>query len=359
LSSVWFCTVCNECSLQLQLESLLLGQSDSICSINLLCLFTMQLLPSILRWLQLNSALQSASPSCPLDSISCPLKHEPSTNECCVPSPFGVQVIAMQWLPGAFATDALEKMKSFKTADGGYAVERGFTMHGTWPGSCNQVFGGGGSRPPREGCDPTRVLSRKTQLATVIYEKNRPLYENLTRYWPSINAGHVNVQDGGHRANGYFWLHEFNSHGTCLSTIHPKCTGADHSEFEDVFQYFDFGLKALFRFPLLKMLINAGLTPSNRKLVSRSAVIEAFKNGLSALELPKGNGAFRLRFDLICQVNKRTKKQALSEVRLFARVKGNGELRTLLPSTRSDLEASGVTADVRGGCPANFYLLPW
>ncbi|KAJ9084113.1 Ribonuclease T2 precursor (RNase T2) [Entomophthora muscae] len=75
-----------------------------------------------------------------------------------------------------------------------------FTIHGFWPGDCSTGVG------PLEGCH-IGATNPKRDI------KSRPeLKEQMEKYWVSERNN-----------NHWLWQHEWNIHGTCLSTVREEC----------------------------------------------------------------------------------------------------------------------------------------
>ncbi|ORZ07399.1 RNase Sy, partial [Absidia repens] len=140
---------------------------------------------------------------------------------CCSPAN-GIVVLTQQWVEG------------FGPADS-------FTVHGLWPNHCD------GSYTPKEGCDPSRNY---TNLDSIL-RKNQTLYDEMRTYWPSFN---------GPARNGEFWSHEWERHGTCVTTLNPKCF-SDNTPYQDVYTYFSTTLQLQQQYDLFSMLSDANITP--------------------------------------------------------------------------------------------------
>ncbi|PVU86381.1 hypothetical protein BB560_006742 [Smittium megazygosporum] len=91
------------------------------------------------------------------------------------------------------------------------------------------TMGCDGSWPPNTGCDDARNYDK---IACTIKEQRPLLYNDMVRYWPSSSGD-----------NEDFWLHEWNKHGTCVSTLNPKCFNAPAKNGVDALEYFDMTMK--------------------------------------------------------------------------------------------------------------------
>ncbi|ORX62232.1 RNase Sy [Hesseltinella vesiculosa] len=157
--------------------------------------------------------------SCPANALSC---SSNAGDSCCSPTN-GILILVQQWVPGYGPSDA-------------------FTMHGLWPDTCN------GGQTGSTGCDSTRSYSN---VGSIIQSYNSTLYDNMNTYWPS---------DAG--ANTNFWTHEWDKHGTCVSTLAPKCY-ANYQQYEDVNDYFSTALGLRAQYDLYNALSTAGITPGS------------------------------------------------------------------------------------------------
>ncbi|KAI9306503.1 RNase Sy [Cunninghamella echinulata] len=162
--------------------------------------------------------LMSRQDSCPRDAISC---SSNSGGECCTPTN-GILLLVQQWVPG-------------------YGPDDQFTIHGLWPDTCS------GGQTGDNGCDASRLYSN---LGSII-QKNGTLYNNMNTYWPSYKND-----------NPSFWSHEWNKHGTCVSTLQPKCYG-DYKQYADVYDYFGKTLQLREQYNLYSALSKAQITPGD------------------------------------------------------------------------------------------------
>ncbi|KAI8055510.1 RNase Sy [Syncephalis plumigaleata] len=158
---------------------------------------------------------------CPTDTMSC---ERTDIDRCCSPV-MGLVVFVQQWYP-----------KLGGPTD--------FTMHGLWPDNCDGTLGPGG------GCDNTRNYPN---LGEIIKNADVNLYTNMTTYWPSYK---------GNAAS--FWSHEWNKHGTCVSTLEPTCLGPQAPPHQDVLEYFSRIMELRQEFNAYEALKRAGITPGQK-----------------------------------------------------------------------------------------------
>ncbi|ORX88734.1 RNase Sy [Basidiobolus meristosporus CBS 931.73] len=173
-------------------------------------------------------AIVFAQDSCPVDGISC---AAPDADSCCVPT-YGKIVLTQQWIPG-------------------YGPDDAFTIHGLWPNTCS------GGQGPSNGCDPSRAYS---DIGEIIQNANSSLYDQMDTYWPSYKGN-----------NPEFWEHEWEKHGTCVSTLDPDCYGSDYQEYEDMLDYFQSVLNLRAKYDLYAALASAGITPGGTYTQTRMA----------------------------------------------------------------------------------------
>ncbi|KAG0016204.1 ribonuclease T2-like, partial [Podila clonocystis] len=139
-----------------------------------------------------------------------------------------------------------------------------FTLHGLWPDKCS------GSMVAH--CDRDRehddVEDRLEQT---------DIYGDMKKYWPSYKPTpqHPDYND--------FWTHEWNKHGTCVTTLDPRCGyGGD----QDLYAYFNTTLALRKRYNIYDALKKAGITPRPRfdmdpreeDMYSVDAILAAIEN---------------------------------------------------------------------------------
>ncbi|KAI8055323.1 ribonuclease T2-like protein [Syncephalis plumigaleata] len=191
-----------------------------ISQIGLACL----LVGSPLVWAHKSASLpalfrrQNACPN--IQSCSVSAKN---ADTCCIPE-FGLFALTLQWNPKVGASDA-------------------FTIHGLWPDGCR------GERAPSDGCDSSRKYK---DVGDLIKSKDSSLYEDMNKYWPSDNGN-----------NNRFWTHEWGKHGTCVSTLNPKCYGNSFKSGQDVQDYFSDTIALYKQYNLYDAFVKEGLKPGN------------------------------------------------------------------------------------------------
>ncbi|KAI9317117.1 RNase Sy [Dichotomocladium elegans] len=177
------------------------------------------------------SSLYKRADSCPVDAISC---SSSSGGSCCTPTN-GLLVLVQQWVKGYGPSDA-------------------FTLHGLWPDTCSGGIPGSGD----SGCDSSRNYD---DVGAIVQDGNSTLYDSMNTYWPSYKGD-----------NGAFWTHEWNKHGTCVSTYDPECYGSSYNQYDDVYDYFSKALELRETYDLYAILEEAGITPggsySSKEMIS-------------------------------------------------------------------------------------------
>ncbi|ORX85443.1 ribonuclease T2 [Basidiobolus meristosporus CBS 931.73] len=199
----------------------------------------MKLIPTLSLWGCSVALIKAQAPTCPLNEISCTIPSNTPTNACCAPT-YGLVVFAQQWLPKQGPRNA-------------------FTIHGLWPNSCN------GSYAPSNGCDPSRNYSNVGKL---VQQQNATLYQQMNTYWVSYNGD-----------NGAFWTHEWDKHGTCVTTLAPQCFGKNYRKYQEMMDYFGTVLELRQQYDVYSALSSAGILPG--KSYPRQAMIQAVRKSLN------------------------------------------------------------------------------
>ncbi|KAF9142717.1 ribonuclease T2-like [Mortierella sp. GBA39] len=185
------------------------------------------------------SAFQPRALTCPADVLSCSSASS-GLDGCCVPS-MGLLLLVQQWYQGLGPSNE-------------------FTMHGLWPDTCS------GGQGPANGCDAARVYS---DIGTRL--QNYPsapagFMDDMDTYWSSYTGD-----------NNAFWSHEWSKHGTCVSTLAPKCS-SNYVQDQDVFNYFNTALGLRKQYNLYSVLSGAGINPGSTPNVAdmHNAIKAAF-----------------------------------------------------------------------------------
>ncbi|PVU88072.1 hypothetical protein BB559_005735 [Furculomyces boomerangus] len=176
--------------------------------------------------------------SCPKNIISC---QRNNVDSCCSPKN-GLLVLSLQW-----------ELR--------YGPKDQFTIHGLWPDRCD------GTMTPRNGCDRSRQVKG---VADNIFDSNITLYNQMKELWPS-NKGD----------DDYFWTHEWNKHGTCVTTLDPKCyKEGQFKKGTDILEYFKTAVGLQLEYNIHEALRKHGIVPTksnNEKLYSPQEFKDAIK----------------------------------------------------------------------------------
>ncbi|KAG5913994.1 hypothetical protein E4U61_006206 [Claviceps capensis] len=184
-----------------------------------------------------------------------------------------------------------------------------WTIHGLWPDNCD------GSYPAQ--CDTSRaytdiedILSSAGASETLDYMKT---------FWKDYNGD-----------DETFWQHEWGKHGTCISSLDPKCY-SDYESKEEAVDFFQTTVALFKELPTYKWLAAAGITPSANKYYSLSKIQSV---------LSKQHGA---RVTLSCR------GKAFTEVWYHFNVRGSLQTGAFVPS-----EPDGM----KGKCPSQVLYKP-
>ncbi|CBF76577.1 hypothetical protein AN4874.2 [Aspergillus nidulans FGSC A4] len=191
----------------------------------------------------------------------------------------------------------------FWDADPAVGPENSWTIHGLWPDHCNGGFD--------QFCDSHRKYSNISLI--LIDAGRRDLLDEMSTYWKDYRGDDPNL-----------WEHEWNKHGTCVSTLETHCYSEYYPQ-QEVVDYFDKTVELFHDLPTYMTLANAGIVPSYTQTYTRHEVEDA---------LSKAHGA---------TVTVRCRSQRLQEVWYFFNVEGPLQTGKFVPS-----EPDGQTSN----CPA-------
>ncbi|KAI0361063.1 RNase Gf29 [Trametes cingulata] len=131
-----------------------------------------------------------------------------------------------------------------------------WTIHGLWPDHCDGTF--------NENCDPSRYYTDLTGLLAAQGANDTLAF--MQEFWVDI-----------HGQNEQFWEHEWNTHGTCYSTLNPSCLPPDSPKGAEAVAFFQTVVNLFKTLPTYDFLAQGGITPSTSKTYTLSALTDALK----------------------------------------------------------------------------------
>lgn len=222
---------------------------------------------------------------CPTSDIIACTDLTNDINKCCLPDQ-GHLTLSLQWIPGYCKNAGRNKPCKRGTLK---KVEKDtWTLHGLWPGNCD-------GKTYLTNCNPDREVNN---IEEVIRERDSKLLDEMERIWLS---GNPNPE----RDNNWFWAHEWNKHGQCVSTITPQCLGSGYKKDDDIIKYFDKAAELRSEYDLYPILESQKIVPSDKQGYRIEVIQNAFKSAFNDTQLEIG-----------CVYNKRERKQYLSEVHI-------------------------------------------
>ncbi|KAH7032682.1 ribonuclease T2-like protein [Microdochium trichocladiopsis] len=190
--------------------------------------------------LLLESLAGLAQLQCPLLATgpqSCHAPNPDSLNSCCYNTPGGQLLLTQFW----------DTAPSTGPADS-------WTLHGLWPDNCDGSY--------EQYCAPEREF---TNITAVLAQGAPCTLNYMQTYWKDYQGNDES-----------FWEHEFNKHGTCISTLDPKCYRR-HQPGDEVVDYFVRAVQLFKTLPSYAWLKQAGIVPSNTQTYTRADIQAALK----------------------------------------------------------------------------------
>ncbi|OJD11875.1 hypothetical protein AJ78_07445 [Emergomyces pasteurianus Ep9510] len=175
--------------------------------------------------------------SCPNPQLSCKVEFK-SQDTCCFHYPGGLLLQTQFW-----------------DTDPPTGPEDSWTIHGLWPDHCDGSFDA--------FCDPSRSVHN---LSSILEQSGRSeLLAYMKSHWKSFRGDDENL-----------WEHEWNKHGTCISTLEPNCY-PDYGDQQQVVTYFQKAVDLFLRLPSYDILSTAGISPSDTLTYTLDAIEDTLK----------------------------------------------------------------------------------
>ncbi|MCJ1454165.1 ribonuclease T2-like [Mycoblastus sanguinarius] len=195
----------------------------------------------------------------------------------------------------------------FWDADPATGPTDSWTIHGLWPDHCDGSYS--------SNCDPSRAYTNISAIISAAGQTD--LLDYMNTYW---------VNDDG--TDESFWEHEWEKHGTCISTLEPSCY-TDYVPQEEVVDFFQKVVDLFQTLPSYTWLSDAGIVPSSEDTYTSAEI-------LAALKTPRGVTAV-----IQCEDT-----NELDEIWYFYDVQGSVQNGTFIPTnpdgSTSDCPAKGV-----------------
>lgn len=173
-----------------------------------------------------------------LDSCSTGLScSATNVDTCCVESPGGVLLLTQFW--------------DYNPTTG---PDDAFTLHGLWPDNCDGTYD--------SFCNKDIEV---TSVELIISSFDSSLLQEMENYWPDYQGD-----------DDSFWVHEFNKHGTCVSTINPSCY-SNFKENQNVYDFFKVAMDLYKTLPTFEFLKAEGIVPSTSATYTSDQIDAALK----------------------------------------------------------------------------------
>ncbi|KAL8765685.1 MAG: hypothetical protein Q9209_007323 [Squamulea sp. 1 TL-2023] len=166
-------------------------------------------------------------------------------------------------------------------------------------------------------CDPSRQYSNISAIISAAGQTDLLNYMNI--YWKDYQGNDES-----------FWQHEWDKHGTCISTLEPGCYD-NYTPQEEVVAYFQKTVELFKTLESYTFLSTAGITPSSTATYTSTQI-------LAALAQPRG-----------VQVAIQCRNGELDEIWYFFEVRGSVQTGEFVPA-----EPDGP----KSNCPASVKYLP-
>ncbi|KAJ3784764.1 ribonuclease Le37 [Lentinula aff. detonsa] len=164
------------------------------------------------------------------------------SNTCCFEAPGGLILQTQFW-----------------DTDPSTGPSNSWTIHGLWPDNCDGTFS--------ENCDSSRDQTDITSLLESAGASSTLSF--MQTYWK-------NDPDDG--SDEELWSHEWDTHGTCYSTLRPGCLPSGSPSGTDAVAFYETVVRLFQTLPTYTWLANQGITPS----ASTTHTLSSLENALAA-----------------------------------------------------------------------------
>lgn len=160
----------------------------------------------------------------PVSSFALSCSSSAPADTCCTDSPGGHLLLTQFWDTGATST----------------GPNNSWTLHGLWPDNCDGTY--------EQFCDASRELTNITQVLQAAGQNDLLSYMGV--YWKDYQGNDES-----------FWEHEYNKHGTCISSLEPQCFNNYYPQEEAVI-FFQRAVSTFQTLPSYDWLVQDGIVPS-------------------------------------------------------------------------------------------------
>lgn len=139
-----------------------------------------------------------------------------------------------------------------------------FTNHGLWPDNCSKdgTF--------QQFCNPKLNVNDVADILVSFNETE--LLRKMKQTWKNLNGNDESL-----------WKHEFNKHGTCISTLNPSCYSDEEFRTNiNVVDYFRVANGLYETLPTFQWLEARGIVPSLDKTYSKQEISDALQEQFGA-----------------------------------------------------------------------------
>lgn len=236
--------------------------------------------------------------TCPADPpLSCSADAGTS-DSCCYEGVNGVMLMTQLW-----------------DYDPAIGPEDLFTIHGLWPNKCKGGYD--------QFCNPGWKISDARKVLEEAGENE--LIKEMERIWKDLSG-----------TDSDLWLHEFNKHGTCMSTLNPKCYSDGSDEHRNAVDYYRTTVELFKSLPTYEWLSDAGIAPSDNETFSVDEFSSALTQNLEGDEAVDA-------VNLLCD-----NQNALTQIYYHFKLKGAAVGGKYVPTKAVDQTT----------CRDGFYWLP-